>query len=264
IAAAGGAYKERSSELVTAPKPPEGTDLYLKRYDSPTVPTKVTADFVPLDSDQIPASEYKILAPVVVTTAPSDASDAEKLASLKPALGVISGTSMSTPTVAAGAAVTASRFPYLQNWQVRDTLLTTAKDLGAPGIDRVYGWGLMDLSKAMSGPAKLFQLNPDYDVYKAEKAAVDKYNPIVRTADIQATKSYEAAKQARLQRMDAENFRKSGKNDLAAIADAKATAAQAEADAFAAEARKLELTRIQPNLPEDTEEAAFEYINFVV
>ena len=34
-------------------------------------------------------------------------------------------------------------------------LLTTARDLGAPGIDEIYGWGLMDLRKAIEGYGSL-------------------------------------------------------------------------------------------------------------
>jgi subtilase-type serine protease len=47
------------------------------------------------------------------------------------------------------------RFPYLANTQVRDILLTTATDLGAPGVDDVYGWGLIDLRKAIDGPGQI-------------------------------------------------------------------------------------------------------------
>ncbi len=47
------------------------------------------------------------------------------------------------------------RFPYLSVTQVRDIALTTARDLGAPGPDEIYGWGLLDLRKAIDGPGQL-------------------------------------------------------------------------------------------------------------
>ena len=65
------------------------------------------------------------------------------------------GTSMAAPHVTGGLALLMERFPYLDNPQIRDVLLTTAKDLGAPGVDEVYGWGLMDLKKAIDGPGQL-------------------------------------------------------------------------------------------------------------
>lgn len=66
-----------------------------------------------------------------------------------------SGTSMAAPHVTGALGLLMERFPYLDNPQVRDVLLTTARDLGAPGVDDVYGWGLVDLKKAIDGPSQL-------------------------------------------------------------------------------------------------------------
>jgi len=38
---------------------------------------------------------------------------------------------------------------------VRQTILGTAKDLGAPGVDPVFGYGLLDVGRAVLGPAQL-------------------------------------------------------------------------------------------------------------
>ncbi len=75
----------------------------------------------------------------------------------QPELGyaVSSGTSMAAPHVTGGLALLMERFPYLDNPQIRDVLLTTATDLGAPGVDDVYGWGLMNLKKAIDGPGQM-------------------------------------------------------------------------------------------------------------
>jgi len=35
-------------------------------------------------------------------------------------------------------------FPYFNNDLLRQTLLGTAKDLGAPGVDAIFGYGLLD------------------------------------------------------------------------------------------------------------------------
>ena len=59
-----------------------------------------------------------------------------------------SGTSFAAPHVSGAAAVLKNAFPNLTAPQVVALLLTTARDLGAPGVDDVYGHGLVDLEKA--------------------------------------------------------------------------------------------------------------------
>jgi subtilase-type serine protease len=65
-----------------------------------------------------------------------------------------SGTSMASPTVAGAAAVVKQAFPYFNAFHLQQTLLTTATDIGDAGVDKVYGWGLLNLGKAVRGPAK--------------------------------------------------------------------------------------------------------------
>ncbi|MBG6474468.1 S8 family serine peptidase [Pseudomonas aeruginosa] len=67
-----------------------------------------------------------------------------------------SGTSYATPLVSASAALLAERFPYMDLAQVRMTMLSTAVDLGEPGVDARFGWGLLDLARAVRGPGQLF------------------------------------------------------------------------------------------------------------
>ena len=63
------------------------------------------------------------------------------------------GTSYAAPLVSGAAAVVWSAFPYFTNDLVRQTLLASAKDLGAAGVDPVFGWGLLDVTKAANGPS---------------------------------------------------------------------------------------------------------------
>ena len=65
-----------------------------------------------------------------------------------------SGTSLSTPLVAGAAALVWEAFPYFNNDLVRQTLLGTANDLGAPGVDAVFGYGALDIGRAVQGPAQ--------------------------------------------------------------------------------------------------------------
>ncbi len=79
----------------------------------------------------------------------------------------MTGTSMAAPHVTGALGLLFERFPYLDNAQVRDVLLTTATDLGAEGVDDVYGWGLMNLAKAIEGYGSL---RVDTDVVMNQKA----------------------------------------------------------------------------------------------
>jgi len=58
------------------------------------------------------------------------------------------GTSMATPHVAAVAGLIWSYFPSCKNYQVRNVLAKTAKDLGTPGCDIYFGYGLIQAKDA--------------------------------------------------------------------------------------------------------------------
>jgi subtilisin family serine protease len=64
----------------------------------------------------------------------------------------ISGTSMAAPHVAGAVALLHSQWPVLKNDPkvTRDILFETATDLGAEGVDPVYGQGLLNVAAAMS------------------------------------------------------------------------------------------------------------------
>ena len=64
------------------------------------------------------------------------------------------GTSLAAPQVSGAAALVWQAFPYFNNDLVRQTLLGTAKDLGAPGVDSTFGYGSLDVGKAVNGPAR--------------------------------------------------------------------------------------------------------------
>ncbi|HEZ4331425.1 TPA: S8 family serine peptidase [Neisseria meningitidis] len=65
----------------------------------------------------------------------------------------IAGTSFSAPIVTGTAALLLQKYPWMSNDNLRTTLLTTAQDIGAVGVDSKFGWGLLDAGKAMNGPA---------------------------------------------------------------------------------------------------------------
>ncbi|MDW8411262.1 MAG: S8 family serine peptidase [Acidobacteriota bacterium] len=65
-----------------------------------------------------------------------------------------SGTSMATPHVTGIVALIWAANPALTNTQVEEILKSTAKDLGNPGYDKSFGFGLVDASAAVSKAGK--------------------------------------------------------------------------------------------------------------
>lgn len=60
----------------------------------------------------------------------------------------ISGTSFATPFVVGAAALLGQAFPNLTVEEIVEILLVTATDLGAEGVDPVFGYGLVNLEQA--------------------------------------------------------------------------------------------------------------------
>jgi subtilisin family serine protease len=65
------------------------------------------------------------------------------------------GTSMAAPHVSAVAALLKSQFPNMTGPELRARLTSTATDIGAPGVDQLYGAGLVNAERALRGdPAR--------------------------------------------------------------------------------------------------------------
>ena len=59
-----------------------------------------------------------------------------------------SGTSFAAPTVSGAIATIKEAFPYMSATEITQLLFVTATDLGDPGVDSVYGWGLLNMDRA--------------------------------------------------------------------------------------------------------------------
>ncbi|QDH70373.1 S8 family serine peptidase [Marilutibacter alkalisoli] len=95
------------------------------------------------------AMNYCMVAPgTVVVTGTDDAPN-------DPSYWSWSGTSLAAPLVSGAAALVWEAFPYFNNDLVRQTLLGTATDLGDPGVDDVFGHGMLNVAKAIRGPGRL-------------------------------------------------------------------------------------------------------------
>ncbi|MEN4902812.1 S8 family serine peptidase [Luteimonas sp. TWI1437] len=94
------------------------------------------------------AMRYCLVAPGTVVVTGTDA------APNRPEYWKYSGTSLAAPLVSGAAALVWEAFPYFDNDLVRQTILGTATDIGAPGVDPVFGYGALNVAKAVGGPAK--------------------------------------------------------------------------------------------------------------
>ena len=81
--------------------------------------------------------------------------DKDTLASTtNPTYYVVSGTSLATPQVTGAAALVWQAFPYFTNDLVRQTLLGTATPLGGSQPNPTFGYGELNVGKAVQGPAQ--------------------------------------------------------------------------------------------------------------
>lgn len=64
----------------------------------------------------------------------------------------MSGTSFAAPLVSGTIALIHDRWPWLSNYpkETVDIIFKSAKDVGAPGVDPIYGWGILDVTAALS------------------------------------------------------------------------------------------------------------------
>jgi subtilisin family serine protease len=63
-------------------------------------------------------------------------------------IGSVSGTSPAAAVVSGGVALLKQAWPQLSSAQMVQLVKTTATDMGAKGVDEVYGWGMVNFDKA--------------------------------------------------------------------------------------------------------------------
>lgn len=63
-------------------------------------------------------------------------------------IGAVTGTSPAAAVVSGGIALLKQAWPQLTSAQMVQLVKTTATDMGKPGVDEVYGWGMVNFDKA--------------------------------------------------------------------------------------------------------------------
>ena len=66
---------------------------------------------------------------------------------------VMNGSSFAAPMVTGTAALLKQKYPWMTGDLIRQTILSTATDIGKKGVDEDFGWGLLNIGKALNGPA---------------------------------------------------------------------------------------------------------------
>lgn len=70
----------------------------------------------------------------------------------------MSGSSFATPVVTGAAVLIKQKYPWMDGSLIRQTILSTADDIGAAGVDDNFGWGLLNVGKAINGPSQFLRV----------------------------------------------------------------------------------------------------------
>jgi type VII secretion-associated serine protease mycosin len=97
----------------------------------------------------------------IAVSAPS-----EELVGVVPGGGYViwDGTSGATPIVAGIAALVKAAHPELDAANIINRIVSTAREVGSPGADAVYGFGLIDAAAAVNAAVPLVTANPMGDL----------------------------------------------------------------------------------------------------
>jgi autotransporter-associated beta strand protein len=96
------------------------------------------------------AMDYCLAAPGDVIVLDKDTT----ASTTNPTYLIVEGTSLAAPQVSGAAALVWQAFPYFNNDLVRQTLLGTADPLGGSQPNPTFGYGALDVGKAVQGPAQ--------------------------------------------------------------------------------------------------------------
>ena len=93
------------------------------------------------------AAEWCLAAPGGDATPPGGSVTETQIISSYPGsqIGSLYGTSMAAPQVTGAVAIAMQMYPNARAAELTRLILATATDIGDPGVDSVYGWGLLNI-----------------------------------------------------------------------------------------------------------------------
>jgi hypothetical protein len=101
--------------------------------------------------DKYYVKDFYVVAPgsAILGAVPDQARSASGIAQgVTNGAGSVSGTSPAAALVSGGVALLKQAWPQLSAAQIVQLVKTTATDLGKPGVDEVFGWGMVNFDKA--------------------------------------------------------------------------------------------------------------------
>jgi minor extracellular protease Epr len=98
-------------------------------------------------SDRI--ADFALTGPEVLLAAPGEKVLTDYWSAKETGCAYVAGTSIASPFVSAAAALLWSRFPQLSSQEIQKALTGSAYDLGTPGRDDQYGFGRLDVYRAL-------------------------------------------------------------------------------------------------------------------
>lgn len=106
--------------------------------------------------------EHSVVGPEVSIAAPAKdiVTTASRASGNASGYFIGSGTSQSTAIVSGAVALIRSKYPELKAPDVINRLITTARDIGKPGRDNLFGFGELDILKALTASVSHVDKNP--------------------------------------------------------------------------------------------------------
>ncbi|MCG1024849.1 S8 family serine peptidase [Dehalobacter sp.] len=101
-----------------------------------------------VDSSDV-ITDFSLTGPEVLLAAPGKRILSDYWSSTETGLGYMTGTSIAAPFVTGAAALIWSKYPGLTADQIRQALIESAYDLGQEGRDDNYGYGRLDIYRAL-------------------------------------------------------------------------------------------------------------------
>ena len=133
----------------------------LSLFVSPKGAIGIDAQYLTLNLDGRLGSGLSAADAALISTAYNDSFLTELnryMGDVKAGYAAFSGTSMAAPNITGFAALLMEQFPEYNTALITDIMLSSGRDIEAPGVDIRAGWGVPQMGTALAGPSALRDL----------------------------------------------------------------------------------------------------------